>query len=655
MRTRSISTATALAVLFSSAALSVVAAGTASAATAHVTSPGGIVADGALKRVFVGDSSAGTVAATDYSGAVLGSVGGVTGVSDLAVSDDGATVYAAAPEIHEIWAIDAATLDVKARYTVSTTTGPRHVAFSGGKVWFSYGDQWDGDLGSVDPAVDPASGTDPVTLAQFPTEGTSIGIWGQALLDTDPSQPGVLAVGETGLSTDSMAVLDVSSGKPALVAWHNGDYSLNDGIGDIDLVPGGSQVLVNGKDRDAYADGQFKAAGSYPSGQLADVASNGLVAQVSGGKILTYQPNATLPLHTYDQGSSRTAALTWAPDDSRIFALVGTDVENGGYSLKVLSDTALNNPTLTVNAPSTATRAKKLTVTGRLTATVPLPAGATLQVTRTDLESPNGKALPAATVKPDGTYSFTDTPPAGGTVTYKVKYAGDAEHSSVSASDKVDVSRVSTSLSVNNNGKVYAYGADAKFTAHLGTTYKNRSVEIWANPYGADKPNKLIKTGRVDSSGNISAWVDMTRDTDVTAIFKGDARYKPKTVKSTGYAKVKNSTTVSKNYKTARIGSTTYYWFHKNTDPLLTTTMSYYTGRKQRVDLQVYYAGRWYTADGSPQYFALGTNGKSAVSLDAPGQSGIKVRMRSSYINNSSGDNVNTTTYGSWKYLYFSN
>jgi len=655
VRTRSISTATALAVLFSSAALSVVAAGTASAATAHVTSPGGIVADGALKRVFVGDSSAGTVAATDYSGAVLGSVGGVTGVSDLAVSDDGATVYAAAPEIHEIWAIDAATLDVKARYTVSTTTGPRHVAFSGGKVWFSYGDQWDGDLGSVDPAVDPASGTDPVTLAQFPTEGTSIGIWGQALLDTDPSQPGVLAVGETGLSTDSMAVLDVSSGKPALVAWHNGDYSLNDGIGDIDLVPGGSQVLVNGKDRDAYADGQFKAAGSYPSGQLADVASNGLVAQVSGGKILTYQPNATLPLHTYDQGSSRTAALTWAPDDSRIFALVGTDVENGGYSLKVLSDTALNNPTLTVNAPSTATRAKKLTVTGRLTATVPLPAGATLQVTRTDLESPNGKALPAVTVKPDGTYSFTDTPPAGGTVTYKVKYAGDAEHSSVSASDKVDVSRVSTSLSVNNNGKVYAYGADAKFTAHLGTTYKNRSVEIWANPYGADKPNKLIKTGRVDSSGNISAWVDMTRDTDVTAIFKGDARYKPKTVKSTGYAKVKNSTTVSKNYKTARIGSTTYYWFHKNTDPLLTTTMSYYTGRKQRVDLQVYYAGRWYTADGSPQYFALGTNGKSAVSLDAPGQSGIKVRMRSSYINNSSGDNVNTTTYGSWKYLYFSN
>ncbi|MER5656919.1 Ig-like domain repeat protein [Streptomyces sp. NPDC002131] len=653
MRTRSISIATAVAVLFGSAALSLGTAATASAApAARVTTPGGLAVDGVVKRVFVGDSANGTVVAADYSGAVLGSIKGVTGVSDLAVSDDGATVYAAAPEIHEIWAIDASTLGLKARYTVPTTTGPRHVAFSGGKVWFSYGDQWDGNIGSVDPTVDPASGTDPVTMEQIPAEGTSVGIWGQALLDTDPTQPGILAVGETGLSTASMAVLDVSGGKPSLVAWHNGDYSLNSGIGDIDLVPGGKQVLVNGKDRDAYADGAFKAAGSYPSGQFADVASNGFLAQVNGSKILTYQPNATLPLHTYDQGTAQTADLAWAPDDSRVFALVSAD---GGYGLKVLTSPSLNSPTLTVNAPSSATRAKKLTVTGKLTATVPLPSGARLQVTRTDLDSPSGKALPTVTVKSDGTYSFSDTPPAGGTVTYKVAYAGDAGHSAVTASDKVDVSRASASLSLNNNGKVYSYGTDVTFTAHLGTTYKNRTVEIWANPYGGDKPNKLVRTGTVSSGGNISAKIDMTRDTEVTAIFKGDARYKSKTVKVTGYAKVKNSTAVTKQYKTAKIGSHSYYWFHKNTDPVLTTTMTYYPGRKQRMDMQVYYAGSWYTTDGSPQYFKLASNGKSGVRLEAPGTSGIKVRMRSSYINNSSGDNVNSTTYGSWKYLYFSN
>lgn len=653
---RSISTVTALAVLFSSAALSVVAAGTASAATtARVTAPGGLVADDAVKRVFVGDSATGIVAATDYSGAVLGSVSGITGVSDIAVSDDGATVYAAAPGSHEIVAIDAATLDVKARYAVATDTGPRHVAFSSGKVWFTYGDQWDGDLGSVDPTVDPASGTNPVTMAQFPTEGTSPGLWGQALLDTDPLRPGVLAVGQTGISTDSMAVVDVSSGTPELTAWYFGDYTLNSGIGDIDLAAGTDEVLVNGTDRDAYADGRFSKAGAYPAGQLADVARDGLVAQVAGGEILTYRPNATKALHTYDMGTQRTAGLAWAPDTSRLFALVGTGAGNGGYTLKALTDPTKNNPTLTVNAPSTAPRAKKLTVTGKISASYPLPTGVKLQVTRTDLDSPNGRALPAVTVNADGTYSFSDTPPAGGTVTYKVSYAGDDVHSAVSASDKAAVSRTATTLSLNNNGKLYSYGADVTFTAHLGTTYKNRTVEIWANPYGGDKPNKLLKTGTVNSSGNISAVVDMTRDTDVTAVFKGDARYAPRTVKSTGYARVKVSTAVTKNYKKAAIGSQSYYWFHKSTAPVVTTTMTYYPGRKQRLELEVYSNGNWYATDGSPQYFSLATNGKSAVNMGAPGQSGIRARVRAAYINNSSGDNVNSNTYSDWKYLYFSN
>ncbi|MFB6782111.1 YncE family protein [Streptomyces sp. NPDC056352] len=646
MRTRSISTATALAVLFSSAALSVVAAGSASAASAAVASPGGIVADGALKRVFVGDRSAGKILAADYTGALVDSVSGVSGVSGLVVSDDGATLYAAAEGSHEIVALDAATLDVKARYAVATDTGPRHVAFAGGKVWFTYGDQWDGNLGSVDPAVDPASGTDAVTLGQFPQP--SPGIWGPALLDTDPSAPGLLAIGQTGISTDSMAVVDVSGTTTQLTAWYWGDYTLNQGIGDIDLVPGAPEVLVNGMQRDAYADGKFTAAGAYPSGQRADIAADGLVAQVSGAKVAVYRPGAAQPLRTYAT-TSGTADLTWAPDSSRIFALVGT---NGGYTLKALTDPTLNVPSLTVNAPSTATRGKQLTVTGKLSATVPLPSGAKLQVTRTDLESPSGKALPAVTVKADGSYTFTDTPPAGGTVTYKVAYAGDAGHTAVSASDKVSVPRTKPTLTLNKNGNVYNYGADVSFTAHLGSTYKNRTVEIWANPFGGDKPNKLLKTGTVNSSGNISATVDMTRDTEVTAVFKGDARTAPRTVKSTAYARVKISTAVSKHYKTAKIGSTSYYWFHKSTDPLLTTTMTYYKGRKQRFDLQVYSGGKWYSADS--EYFPIGTNGKSAVRLEAPGQSGIRARMRSVYVNGSSGDTVNTTTYGSWKYLYFS-
>ena len=648
VRMRSISTATALAVLLGSAALSVVATGTASAATANVTTPGGLVADSALKRVFVGDRSAGTVAATDYSGNVLASAGGISGVTDLAVSDDGATVYAAAQGTHEIVALDAATLEVKARYAVATTVGPRYVAFTSGKLWFTYGDQWDSNVGSVDPAVDPASGTDPVTLGQKP-DGVSINDPG--FLDAAASRPGVLALGETGISTDSMAVLDVSGATPQKLAYYFGDYSLNSGIYDIDLVPGADEVLINGSVRDAYADGKFTQSGTYPSGQQADIAPDGTVASVSGNSITTYRPNATKAIRTYAIGSYGAVDLTWSPDNSRIFALVGTS--GGGYTLKALTDPEKNVPTLTVNAPSSATRAKKLTVSGKLSATAALPAGVKLQVTRTDVESTKGKALPAVTVKSNGTYSFTDTPPAGGTVTYKVSYAGDAGHTAVSASDKVAVSRAATTLSLNNNGKLYSYGADVKFTAHLGKTYKNRTVAIYSDPFGSDKPKKLVKTGKVNSSGNITVTVDMTRDTAVSAVFAGDARNASKTVKVTAYAKVKVSTAITKHYKKAKIGSTSYYWFHKNSAPIVTTTMTYYKNRQERLDLQVYYQGKWYDSDS--EYFGLGTNGKAAVNLGAPGESGIKARIRAAYINGSSGDNVNSTTYSDWKYLYFSN
>ncbi|MGW5254180.1 YncE family protein [Streptomyces sp. NPDC004012] len=641
MRRRSISTATALAVLFSSAALSVVAAGTASAAPASVYAVGGFVVDGAIGRVFVGDAETGKVYAADYNGNQVGEADGITDVTDLALSDDGSTLYAAASGNHQIVALDAATLNVKTRYTVPTTTGPTHVAVSAGKVWFTYGDQWDGNLGSVDPA-----GAGTVTTDQYTNK-----LWGQALLDTDPGQPGVLAVGETGLSTDSMAVLDVSSGAPQQVAFHQGNYSLNSGIRDIDLVPGGTHVLVNGTERQAYANGTFTADGAYPAGTDADIAANGLVAQANGGTVSVYRPDDTVPIRTYNTGSNGAKTpLAWSPDSTELFALVGT---NSGWVVTPLGNPTLEQPTLTVHAPSTATGGKQLTVSGTLSTSTQLPADTRLTVVRTDAENPKGTALPAVTVQADGSYSFTDTPHAGGTATYKVSYAGDGAHAAATATAQVKVSFATPSVTLNNNGKVYDYNKAVTFTAHLGSTYKNRTVEIWANPYGADKPNKLVKSGTVDSGGNLSVTINMVRDTDVTAVFKGDTRTAAKTVRSTAYAHVADSLAVSRQYKTAKIGTTLYYWFHKNVGPQFTTTMTYYPGRKQRLELQVYVNGKWQS--GGSDYFSLGKDGKSVVRIPAPGNSGVKARMRSSYIDGASGDTVNTTTYGSWKYLYFTN
>ncbi|MDH6517785.1 hypothetical protein M2164_004279 [Streptomyces sp. SAI-208] len=645
---RSTSAATAFAVLFSSVALSVAAAGSASAASAVLTQPVGLVADGALQRVFVADQDNGRILATDYSGTLVDVNVGFGRPSDLALSDDGHTLYAVLPTTHEIVALDAATLEVRTRYDLGAGIDPREAAVAGGRVWFTYrtSDEsgFHGNLGVIDPTA--ADATTAVTLGQLP-EGVAP-YYNAGVLDADPSSPGLLAFHDSGDRSGAINLLDVSGATPQVIAKTDTDHWTND----LDLVPGTSQLLWNGYRKLTYADGAFtEGAGLTETGWSGDVSPGGLIAQAYDRHVNVYKAGSATPVRRFDAGTAGMGEVVWAPDSSRVFALAGN--ADNTYTLRAFTGPALSVPTLTVNAPATAPRAKQLTVTGKLTANVPFAAGTKLAVTRTDLESPNGKALASVTVKADGSYSFTDTPPAGGKVKYTVKYAGDAEHTAVSASDTVDVSLASTSLSLNNNGKLYNYGTDVKFTAHLGTTYKNRSVSIYADPFGSDRGKKLIKTGTVNADGNISAWVDMTRDTAVTAVFSGDARYKPKTVKSTAYARVKVSTAVSKHYKTAKIGSTSYYWFHKNTDPLLTTTMTYYPGRQQRFDLQVYYQGTWYSADS--QYFPLGTSGKSAVTLEAPGESGIRARMRSVYVNGSSGDSVNSTTYGAWKYLYFSN
>ncbi|MFE7035525.1 YncE family protein [Streptomyces sp. NPDC057621] len=650
------SIATTLAVVLSSAALAAGTAGPASADAAKVlpvASVGDIVVDGAHRRVYVSDPTGGKIVVTDYTGAVRATLTGLSGVSGLALSADSGQVYAAVKNGNRIVSVETGTYTQTASYPVGAA--PVDLEVVDGRIWFAHGT----DFGSLD-----VSGAEPVVhLAQRGDVGFSGGFG--MYLASDPAVPGVLAVGNGG----DLAVYDVSADGAALRVKGRMDTAVRQ----IDLTPDGGQVLTSWGDPEygygigAYAATDLTEQTGYPIDAYPNAVRVAPDGSVAGGSSSWYDPDVHIhrpgdqvPVREYDfpnTGNSSGAdtlvdgALAWAPDASQVFAVsVNT---YGTYTLRALSDPTKELPTLKVSAPTKSDRAKKLTVTGKLTSKSALPAGTSLSVTRTDVESPGGKALAAVRTKADGGFSFADTPSAGGKVTYKVSYAGDATHGAATGSDAVEVSRKATTLTLDNNGKVYAYGKDVSFTAHLGTTYKNRTVAIYADPFGSDKPKKLLKTAKVNSRGNLSATVDMTRDTTVSAVFAGDARYASKTVKSTAYARAKVSTTVSKHYRTAKIGSTTYQWFRKNTDPKFTTTMNYYAGRKQRFQLQVYYQGSWY--DSGSEYFAVGTNGKSVVTLEAPGESGIRARVRSSYINGSSGDTVNSTTHGAWKYITFTN
>jgi hypothetical protein len=664
---RSISAGTALAVALGSVALIGSSAGAAvadSSVALPIRSSGDIIVDGVHKRVFISDPSGGKVVATDYNGTVIGTVTSLSQADGLELSADSATLYVAVPGTDEIVAVDPATLTVAGRYATGDGTDPQHLALAGGKLWFGYGGDGHGNIGSLDLS----GGQTRVSLAQE-AEGT----WKDApLLDSVPGAPNTLAAGSRQYYF-TLGIYDVSSGTAGRTAFLGGqDAAIGNTAEDLALTPDGTGLVVAttaGDFQQVFRTSDLSETIRYPSTYSAQrsvaVAPDGLVAVGSDTyamflpQVSIYKPGGTAPRRTADFTDERGGVsqetlldhgdLAFAPDSSRLFA-VTRDLQSY-YRLRVVTDPGKAVTGITVNAPATAGRAKSLTVSGKVTNTLGLPAGTTVAVTRTDVESPNGKALPAATVKADGTFSFTDTPPAGGKVTYKASYAGGADRTAASASDTVEVSRNSATLTVSKNGSVYDYASNVTFTAHLGTTYKNRTLSLYADTAGDGKGKYLVKTGTVNSGGNLSASLTLKRDTTVSASFSGDARTAPKTATSWVGAKVKVSLSVSRSYKTATVNGYTKYYFRKTTNPLFTTTMTAYSGRSQKLGFQVYSGGAWRSA--GYQYFKLDSTGKSVVELGGTHQTGYSMRVRSSYVNNSSGDTVNSTTNSSWKYFTF--
>lgn len=328
------------------------------------------------------------------------------------------------------------------------------------------------------------------------------------------------------------------------------------------------------------------------------------------------------------------------------FAYAGDDIHlasSANASVEVTRGAA----TISLVGPTTATRAKPLTFTGKLASEVTLPAGRSLTITRTDLDSPAGKALGTKTLGTDGTFSFTDIPPAGGTVTYAFTYAGDDAHSPVTATRTVAVSRVTPAVTLNNNGKVYGYNATVAFTAHLGATYKNRTVEIWADPAGTDQARRLVKRATVNSAGNVVGYVKLTRDTTLSAVFTGDSQYAPRTVTVKVGTTVSLSLKLSKYYKTAKIGSTSYRYYHAKSQAQFSTSMTSGGSRKVYVQVQIYSKGKWKNLD--TNYFKA----TDLLYISGSGLTGNKLRVRTAYVRGTSGDSLNTTTWTAYQYFTY--
>ncbi|MEV4706841.1 hypothetical protein [Actinoplanes sp. NPDC049316] len=623
-----------------------------------VKSVGDLVVDGAHQRVFVSDPTGGKIVETTYDGTVVATVSGLPRVTGLALSADGDKLYGALESGRAIVALSAATLTEPVRYDLGTDVYPLSLESAAGKLWFSYDDYGrdpfigsEGNIGSLD-----LSGAEPVVSLELDSTGGRSPWYGAPQLTSARGGSGPLAAFDPGTSSGLIAVYNVADG----VFTRSAAKSVTEGYTRAAaFTPDAAQVVATDVSTVTVArSADLERTGSYPFDgwvRAVAVASDGTVA-AGGTSVRVFAPGGTAPIRTYvlpDTDPTVTGndelverALAWEPDGNRLFAVTENTADL--HHLRVFTEPKKSLPALTLSGPASATRAKPVTITGTLKASLPLAAGTPVTVTRTDLEFPSGKPLGTRTIAANGSFSFTDTTSAGGKVTYRVSYAGDERHSAVTATRSVAVSRKATTLSLTNSGKTYGYGETVKFTARLGATYKNRTVEIWADPSGGDQKRRLLKRAVASTAGYVSASLRLARNTTVSAVFAGDARTAPKTATATVGTRVSVSLKLSKYYKTGKIGSTKYRYYHVRTQAKFSVKMTAAPNpRKAYVSVQFHYKGKW-RAWGDGYFAATGP-----IYLDGTGYKGYKMRVRTAYVKGSSGDSLNTTTWTPYQYLYF--
>jgi hypothetical protein len=381
-----------------------------------------MLVDPAHRHIFISSAASSTILVTDYSGQTVATISNEPGADGLALSTDGSTVYAALTTGDAVSAISTSTLAETARYATGDGTDPTYVAYTSGKVWFGYGAETQGGIGSIDPSTSPATVTLNATNDPFAA-------WYAAPMVTASANGELVAGSPPGYSPVTLASYDVSSGAATVLAPPRfidpPTYSsVASNLGSMQITPDGADVVVaNGAPyyHQIFQVSDLSAVGQYPTTAYPNsvsIASDGTVAAgvLDGSpEVSLFAPGGSTPIRTYNFGSYQVLAadgLAVTPDVSELFAITNSSVNfNAHPVLNIVSNPVLGPSTLSVTGPATDNKDQPITLTGALGGASPYTGGQTLHVTRIDPTNPNGVALPDANTAADGSFTITDTPP----------------------------------------------------------------------------------------------------------------------------------------------------------------------------------------------------------------------------------------------------
>jgi hypothetical protein len=275
-------------------------------------------------HVFVsGGPGNSSIVVLNYSGAIVKTITGEGGASQMALNASTHTLYVALHDATAISEINTQTLTETRRFSTAPYPDPTSLVIAGGKLWFSCAEGNSGCLVSAN--LDGTGMATPISRAgTFPL-----------FLAAGGTNNHLLAFGYSEDSPPNLYVYDVSGSTPSLVSSAFAPNNSSD-VADMTFDPTGANLLLAAGAPyfiQSLTTSTLTPSAEYPTGPypvaVAVTADGKFVAGAkntnAGPDTYVYPVGDSTPVRTFQAGDDSLSGvahgLAFSPDASRLFAL----------------------------------------------------------------------------------------------------------------------------------------------------------------------------------------------------------------------------------------------------------------------------------------------------------------------------------------------
>ena len=310
-----------------------------------------LAVDPAGGHVFVsGGPGTSSIVVLDYTGAIVKTITGEGGASQMALNPATHTLYVALHDSTAISEIDTQTLAETRRFSTAPYPNPTNLVIAGGKLWFSC-------------HQDDGEGCQDIVSANLDGTGMAVSISGwffATMLAAGGPGGNLLAVGEDYEAPPEVSVYDVSGTTPTLVS--NARPNDSD-VASMTFDPAGTHLLLaTGAPYyiQSLTTTNLLSSAQYPTGPYPDAVAvtadgkfvAGGIDTNAGNDVFVYPVGSATPVRSWlvgnDSGADLVAhGLAFSPDASHLFAVTQNATTNH------LAFDVLDDPTIHPAATST--------------------------------------------------------------------------------------------------------------------------------------------------------------------------------------------------------------------------------------------------------------------------------------------------------------